>query len=72
MSNIEPLSPSGQRALAAAAIREADPAVPPPVATALVDVLDGVSAAVLSPPTCRDVPALLWAPETGGTTQWGG
>ena len=74
---LNPLSTESRRAFAAAAIREADPAVSVPVAAVVVDVLDAVSAAVLgavavlSPEAARDVLAVMWAPQGGGETQWG-
>ena len=60
------LSPTGRRAVAAAALSAADPTVPPAVATATVDILDRVAAAVLdavavlSPAAQRGVLAVMW------------
>ena len=61
-----PPEPEPRRALAASMIRTADPAVPPPVAFTLVDLLDAISAAVLRSgavlpdPTARAILRALW------------
>jgi hypothetical protein len=71
-----PLSDESARQFAAAAIREADPVVSPPVATAAVLILDAVSGAVLAavgvlpPGAAREVLGLLWRQPDGGVTVW--
>jgi hypothetical protein len=60
------LTPSGIRATAAVMVRAADPAVPPIVATTLVDLVDQLTATVLlgaglSPTESLTVLSFLWA-----------
>jgi hypothetical protein len=60
------LTPSGTRAVAAVMVRAADPAVPPIVATTLVDMVDQLTATVLlgaglSPAEALSVLGYLWA-----------
>ena len=64
----ELLSLSGRRAVAAAALREADPTVSALIVSVVVDAIDAASstivgaAAVLSPSARREVLAALWHP----------
>jgi hypothetical protein len=67
-----PLAPSGRRAVASTSLYTALGEVELLAASTLVDVLDGVSwallaAAGLTPPEARVVLAQLWVEPTGGT-----